>query len=91
MITFAIVFYVVVGYLLAGVTIAIKVDEILMRDHVPFGDFPSTFTLQQIRAVVFFYVVVAGPVIFVEAFLRLLWLRVTLPKPPQPGGIEHGR
>lgn len=102
MITFAIVFYVVFAYLLAGVSIAMKVDEAQMREHVPFGDFPSKFTLQQIRAVVFFFFVVAGPVIFVEAFLRRLWVRIR-PKPPRDsnpryrkhprkelGGIEHG-
>jgi len=67
------IFIFIVLYLLAGVLIAEAVDRKQMREHVPYGDFPSVFRLEQIRAAIFPLMMLAGPVIFLKVLVELLF------------------
>jgi hypothetical protein len=60
-------------YLIAGAWIALEVDEAQMKKPVPYGEFPSLLTLEQIRHVVFLLFIFVGPPVFVRQFFRMLW------------------
>lgn len=63
-------------YLLAGIEVARMVDRAQMKQPVPYGEFRSIFTLEQIRATVFFFMLIAGPFYFVKTGAGLIYRKL---------------